>query len=263
MNQLTRQEARLYRKLRSGFTFHNTKWDIRFITVTSSEVSLNGNLSYDWKRLVQRIRRLTPLRLYKSGYLTMDQIKRFYRSRSLTEPISFEYCAIETDEGNGVIHAPCITQYIPQKWLSDTWQKIHSASVVDIRWCKDKPDEVREGGMRGLANYCLQKYLVGQSIIRSYTSRGWLKRGYSRMCKIIWKQTQEKKEYISILTMWLLGQSSSLDRLLREMEEQLLPKEAYYKIGVRTASVGKKSNARRKPMNQVLQFSFVTGKGEY
>jgi hypothetical protein len=226
LNQLTRKEARLYKKLRSGFTWHNTKWDIRFITLTSSVESSDHTLSYDWGLLVKKIRRLTPAKLLKSGYITTDSLKRYYRGQPINKPFKFEYCAVETDEGNGVIHAPCITSFIPKEWLEDEWIKIHTSRELDIRWCRPKPDEAREGGMRGLANYCLQKYLVGQSIIRSYTSRGWLKPGYTKIAKKAWKVTQDKKAYIFLLTKWLTGSLTRLEEKLlgiHDTKQLLLP----------------------------------------
>lgn len=242
--QLSRKEARLYKKLRSGFTWHNTKWDIRFITLTSSTESCGSSLSYDWKRLVAKIRRLTPLRLFKSGYITEAELKRYYRSKPLMEPIQFEYCAVETDEGNGVIHAPCITSFIPQKWLQDEWIKIHSTRGVDIRWCKPKPRETREGGMRGLANYCLQKYLIGQRIVRSYTSRGWLKKGYAVACKRIWKLTRDKRHYVWLLTKWLTNECS--EEVRKEIEHTPLKHKWQATFGTEVRIVSKHAMFEKK-----------------
>jgi len=208
---LTRQQGLLFKKLNSGFAYNRKKSDEKFITLTSSTIVQPGQLWRDYALLVKRIRTMTPWKFYKRGYLTESEMKRYYRGKDLHAAMTFEYCAIETDEGNGVLHIPCKTGWIPKKYLDEVWKELHMSSILDIRWCRPKKAGTRDGGTKGLAGYCLQNYLIGHTIIRSSSSRHWLRKGYRQACKTIWKMTQDKKEYIWYLIAWNEGRISDDD----------------------------------------------------
>lgn len=83
----------------------------------------------------------------------------------------FEYCKIRTPEGQGgVIHCCFRGKYIPQKWLSEQWQEIHGAKIVDIRELY---------GDKGIASY-LMGYLGHHSNYHMGFSRYWVFPGFVR-----------------------------------------------------------------------------------
>jgi len=121
------------------------------------------------------------MRLYQLKYIDLDGLKKFYREKLINEPLTFEYIEVETREGYGVIHAACSSDYIPQKWLSDTWNKLHRAWNVDIRLINGKEEK--------LANYVLNQYIVNQDAIVNYSlSRSWVYRGFIRDWKAVVKE---------------------------------------------------------------------------
>jgi len=85
------------------------------------------------------------------------------------------YFKIETSEGNGVYHMILAIKsnkavYIPQKWLSKKWSKIHGAPVVYIARMDHK--------LRSIGKYLVEQYLSGQdAIVR--VSWSWWRSGIS------------------------------------------------------------------------------------
>jgi hypothetical protein len=155
-----------------------------------------------WHILKDRIKRLTPFRLVKMGYLDLDTANRLY-NHDLTKPIRFDYCKIETDEGpNGVFHVLCFGDYIPQAWLSDTWSDLTGASIVDIRAVKNGSN-----GTKKLASYCVSQYCSGQSeFVRFSWSWSWVKKGFVG----VWKWLIKKCGYERGLTLWNRALSGTL-----------------------------------------------------
>lgn len=166
--------------------FHR-KETFRFLTLTSSQHSQDMRSS--WKELVKRIRRLTPAALLLDGYLTGDDMSKY---DCLVDYMTFEYFAVFTDEGLGVVHCVYAGDYLPFQWLQDTWIDIHSAYGVNIK--KVKTFTRRKGASyrkyrgkpgdkvyypAGLAGYMLNQYLRGQNAIRTINhSRGWVYPGF-------------------------------------------------------------------------------------
>ena len=103
-----RKCGRLYQRLMCGIQFANYNGQrLRFMSLTSSPQSDPSKVNRHFEVLVKRIRRRFPL---------------------------FEYCKIRTPEGSGgVIHCVFRGPFIPQSWLSEQWNEIHSAHIVDIR----------------------------------------------------------------------------------------------------------------------------------
>jgi hypothetical protein len=69
-----------------------------------------------------------------------------------------------TLEGHGVIHALWVWKgarsfYVPQKWLSEAWGRIHGAPVVWI-------ERVRMHDAGALAKYMVTQYMAGQEALR-------------------------------------------------------------------------------------------------
>jgi hypothetical protein len=181
-----KQKGRLFSTIHSGLTW-NQKEILRFLTLTSAPNS--PDLSKDFKMLLLRIKRTTPRHIadfHTAKYekvmenAGLETIKKFYKDKPIDEPLKIQYCKLETDEGNGVIHALCVGDYLPQDWLSKQWQEIHGAWNIDIRAAK------RAGsGSQKFAAYMLGQYVAGQSgIIRVSCSKNWVYPG--------WREDQKK-----------------------------------------------------------------------
>ena len=168
----SKKQKRAYRDLNSGFSKHSGEIP-RFLTLTSSDDALDP-VSLDFRILVLRIRRMTPARLVREGYLKELQLRKFYPGKSRVEPLKFEYCKIETSEGNGVLHVVYFGDYIPQRWLSAVWGIVHQSPIVDVRKVtrRDRADH-------RLARYVVAQYCSGQSrFVRHDSSVGWVFRGF-------------------------------------------------------------------------------------
>jgi len=128
-----------------------------FVTLTGSPQSDAKQLSYHHERL-----KLSAIR--KLGLPGLEHFK------------------VITSEGHGVIHAlwaiPPAQKgfrdsavFIPQKWLSEEWLRIHGAKIVDIRRVN-----MANHSRRRLSRYIVSQYCSGQSgFVRSdYTRPKWL-----------------------------------------------------------------------------------------
>lgn len=90
------------------------------MSLTSSPQSDPSLVNRYFEVLVKRIRRMFPM---------------------------FEYCKIRTPEGQGgLIHCVFRGPFIPQSWLSEQWNEIQCAPIVDIQALY---------GDRGIASYLL------------------------------------------------------------------------------------------------------------
>jgi hypothetical protein len=129
-----------------------------FVTLTGAPQSSDKLLSYHHERL----------KLQVSRRRLLGRIEHF---------------KVITREGHGVVHALWAfpprnrglrdkAVFIPQRWLSDEWQRIHGAKVVDIRRVN-----MRNDSRRRLSRYIVSQYCGGQSgFVRSdYTSLKWLR----------------------------------------------------------------------------------------
>jgi hypothetical protein len=160
----SRQRARLFHRLVTGMYYHK-KEEFRFLTVTSSPDS--PDIRKSWNNFVKQVR------------------NNFGK---------FEYVAIFTDEGYGVIHVVFVGTYIPFEWIQERWKKIHGAFHVNIQKIRPYSNKRHRKGMwwtyrakshdkvyfpPGLASYVLNQYLADQNAIRSINwSRGWVYPGF-------------------------------------------------------------------------------------
>jgi hypothetical protein len=76
-----------------------------------------------------------------------------------------EFLAVKTREGHGVIHGFLAWKgdrlfFVPQRWLSQTWERIHGARVVWVA-------AVKRGGTdrRRLSKYVVNQYLANQNAL--------------------------------------------------------------------------------------------------
>jgi len=142
----SRKQKRAYHRIKSGLARHKGE-RLRFLTLTTPPSPKRG-LMEAFKALHERIKRANK---------------------------AFDYIAIKTREGQaGVLHVLFFGDYIPQRWLSEAWEELIGAKVVDIRACKEKVRAVKR-----LASYCVSQYCAGQSEFETYSwSWGWVWRGF-------------------------------------------------------------------------------------
>lgn len=164
----SKKQKRCYHRILSGLKRADFKGDhVRFITLTSSDVSSYALLNRHFETLKKRIRR------------------KFGR---------FEYVKVRTNEGYGVLHILYRGSFISQKWLSYAWADIHFASIVWI-------SKVR-GSVKRIARYVVGQYVAGQSFLRMSCSWGWVCRGFSRRW-ILWVKAWGFKEALERWDKWL------------------------------------------------------------
>jgi len=199
----TRQQRRAYQRILSGLRKHKGEL-LRFITLTTAK-GMKRDIRQAFKVLHERIRRLTPLKLLKQGYITKDELKKYYPNKPLNEPIRFEYFKVETAEGvAGVLHILYFGDYIPQKWLSDVWREITgTAYIVDIRACREPVHSPKR-----LARYVVSQYVAGQkAFIRFSWSKGWVARGFVKVWQFLIRALGNLKCALAVWNKLLDGQS--------------------------------------------------------
>jgi hypothetical protein len=186
-----RKKGRLFQRMMSGIRWHGNDHYLRFMTLTSADDSPKPGQS--WQKMIQRIRRLSPARLVKMGYLNSKQIHHYYPNKPVNEPLKFEYLRVETSEGNGVLHIPYFGDYIPHEWLKDTWLKIHGAWNVSL---SAKP----VNSAKKLAGYLLNQEICGQDQLIGNTSwaHPWVFLGFVSK----WKLLIENYGYEPALLAW-------------------------------------------------------------
>jgi len=148
---------RWYQRLLSGVTHHQAnRRRLRVITLTSSSRALDINDS--WQVLLKRIRRR-----WRSG---------------------FEYWKLRTSEGNDVLHIVFSGPWIPQSWLSCSWEEIHDSPIVYIQELRQK--------RKKLISYLMTHYLPAHDHGKLYTrmswSWGWVFRGFAGAWRWFWKK---------------------------------------------------------------------------
>ena len=148
----SRKQKRVFKTLSSWMTYlRGQGYQLFRVDLTSSPQSENS-LTVDFKKL----RRMIESKFYSK----------------------FHYFKIETSEGVGVLHmvwaikSP-VAYYIPQKFLSDAWKKIHGAKIVFIRRISTGNSNIKRIG-----RYCVQQYLTGgqDAIVR--VSWSWWRTGF-------------------------------------------------------------------------------------
>lgn len=140
-----RRLKRCYHRVISGLEKDSR---CRFVTLTSSPESKNF-VQQDLRRLIMRLRRkgvltdyIRVVELTKSGF---QHVHMIYRGR-----------------------------YIPQPALSNLWDEIHQAPIVDIRSIKASKSHIR-----GAAGE-LAKYMAKEGSRRYSWSWGWVYKGFVR-----------------------------------------------------------------------------------
>ena len=169
-----RKRQRAYFKMLSGFVRHRGE-HVRFMTLTSpGEAEQVRSLGKAWNSLVTHIRRTTVRQLIEGEWVKPGAVVRFFGDKPLDECLSFEFCKVETREGNGVLHIVCVGDYVPRSWLVYLWKRYRGAWNVDIRLARSVV-----GDAEGLARYCVFQYCAGQDLfVRCSCSSNWVFPGF-------------------------------------------------------------------------------------
>jgi len=128
-----------------------------------SLVTLTTRKGEDWNRE----------KLRKHHQELVRRAERVYKTKIITY-------TIETSEGGGVLHIKWAMiggrGYIPHKWLSLQWGRIHGSWVVDIRSITHTKKDFKR-----VSRYMINQYLAGQCLFER-SSYSWEKLGLA-ICK--------------------------------------------------------------------------------
>jgi hypothetical protein len=91
------------------------------------------------------------------------------------------------------LHVVFWGEFIPQSWLSRTWDELHGAKIVYI--------EQLYGNSEGAARYLATQYLSQQeaTFTRISYSFGWVCRGFVKRWRHLWEVLDNRK---SVLAYW-------------------------------------------------------------
>jgi hypothetical protein len=167
----SKKQRRAYSRMLNGFKMHKGE-RLRFLTLTTPKKP-KKNLSDAWNTLKKRVERLTVKKLIDDGYIKRSEWRRYYDSFNVD--FRMAYLCVWTSEGaNGVLHILYFGQYLPQQWLSDQWNDIIGAKIVDVRACKKDVYNAKR-----LARYCVAQYCANQpAYIQFSSSHNWCFKGY-------------------------------------------------------------------------------------
>lgn len=165
-----KKQKRTYMKALSGVKkyLYQEKF-IAHLTLTSSNEATN--IRKHWDNLVKRVRR------------ELDH--------------QFQYIKVETNEGNGVIHAIIILHKHFNKYeyptmhayFSTLWNELHKSPNVWVSINNKKTNK----SMRKLCGYIINQYVAGQNFIRMSKSLNWCFRGFLTKFKELLKEHGFKK----------------------------------------------------------------------
>jgi len=195
----TKPQRRCFQRLKTGFHWHDNEI-LRFLTLGSIP-DMKKDISYCYSDLYKRIRRLTPYKLYQNGYITKRQLRTQYANIPMGENLEFNYIKIKTSEGpNSVLHILYFGDFLPQKWLKETWNDITGGcNSAYIKMCKNPVYNANK-----LAGYCIEQYCINQendgisSFLRYSWSTGWAYKGFAKdweLHKWLFKDESNKTLY--------------------------------------------------------------------
>jgi len=178
------KQKRAYRNLINGMELaKHFGEELRFLTLTTSAIQIENknyndtDLNDSFRKLKQRIKRMTPEKMVAYGYIQKRQIPHYYGRGNPKRLLKFEYFKVTTNEGNGVVHIIFKGDYLPYNYIVDNWTDIHNTWEVNIKAIKDKKKDLRKS-----ANYVVSQYIANQdsSYQRSSKSWYWIIRGYNK-----------------------------------------------------------------------------------
>lgn len=162
----SRKQKRAFHRIMSGLSVAQRQHkDIRFLTLTSSNDAPSFEDHNDsFRKLKQKIQdRTTPAKLFHGGYISYNDIRRYYPNKGMQDTLEFSYFKVHTSEGNGVFHVLFKGDYIPQRFIQDWWKRVHNTWNVNIKstW----------GDKKRVAGYVAGQYLADQDA--GYTRYSW------------------------------------------------------------------------------------------
>ncbi len=158
----SRQQKRVYQESMSYLTFWQAHgYMVLWVMLSSAVPGGLQTLTRDFQRLREEIER-------KLGFRGM------------------EFLAVKTREGNGVIHGYLAWKgprvfYLPQRWLSHTWERIHGAPYVWVSKVK-----LGKGHRSRLSRYIVSQYLAGQGALVRVSSSS--KRTFGFGLRRVWAE---------------------------------------------------------------------------
>jgi hypothetical protein len=177
-------------------------------------------ISECYSDLYKRIRRLTPIGLYRDGYIKKNQLRKQYAGIKLKDRLTFEYTKIKTSEGpNSVLHVLYFGDFLPQAWLKDNWNDVTGGcNSAYIKMCR-RPIY----NSNRLAGYCIDQYCAGQSDFLRYSwSSGWAYQGFAKdweFHKWLFKN-EDKSSLCKLWNKWLDGcRKSPLTEVQLEVDD--------------------------------------------
>jgi hypothetical protein len=178
---LDKKQRRAFQTVLSGLKFARFGGkQVRFLTLTTSVLQANvcdyditQDLTKNFQVMYKRIKRYSPWRLYKEGYISDNKMKSKYRNAGITKKFDFEYFKVQTNEGNGVLHILYRGEWLPYNFLVDNWQDIHISWDINIKYVN--MDDIKEA-----SSYVVSQYMSSQesSYVRSSQSWKWIFRGF-------------------------------------------------------------------------------------
>jgi len=155
----TAKSRRCYHRVISGL---EKGGQFRFLTLTSSNQSPD-TCQRSWRALYMRLKR----RGLVSAYIKVPELSK---------------------NGKQHLHVIFRGEYIAQAMISEMWQDIHQAKIVDIRRIN------RSRTRAQLANY-MAKYLAKENFFRYSWSWSWVWRGFVKDWEKIKRGVREAAEY--------------------------------------------------------------------
>jgi hypothetical protein len=168
----TQKSRRCYHRVISGL---ERGGNFRFLTLTSSNESPDS-CQRDWRVLYMRLQRRGLIQ----AYIKVPELSR---------------------NGKQHLHIIFRGEYIAQAYISDMWQELHKAKIVDIRRCNLKR------GKKGLASY-MAKYMSKENLFRYSWSWTWVWRGFCRhwdRLKRLWRyynQVDQPLTFHQLIQIW-------------------------------------------------------------
>ncbi len=187
----SRRQRRAFHRCISGLLRAKGRLDrIRFMTLTSSPQSDRTKLNYNFNLLVKQIEYTFGFKMQywkaktKEGYGVLHVLFRVIDDK------------LPRKRKKGILISKRMRGFVPHKWLSKTWEKIHGAKVVEIHELKGKKSE------RDIAYYVIGNYVSKQPLERISYSQKWVCKGFAKK----WKEVLEvyEKRAVEVWDNWLL-----------------------------------------------------------
>ena len=195
------KQKRAYHRVMSGLYKNSITMDlpIRFMTLTSSNDSPkfeDKHQNDSFSALKKRICRMTPAKFVREGWISPNDLKKYFPGKPLNEPLTFNYFKVHTNEGNGVFHILYAGDFVPQRWLKAQWLDIHKAWDVNVKSVSNNRKRV--------ASYLVGQYIVnqGSTFTRFSWSSGWLMRGAVAMWNYL-KQWYSFPQVLGVFHGWM------------------------------------------------------------